>query len=170
MAGGFWCRWTRVLWWRLSRKPSSPIARRPAGRTSCIDSFHGTTLKGHVDSLRAPPRTGIRALPPDQNAPAIFTKIVAACSGQDRARRPRILTGLLPACMSAGDRSTPRRPWSRARGASQHLPSPPPRCARTEACRSAMHYQATPDKLHYFLLSKPAPNASPPFKKEETIR
>jgi membrane fusion protein (multidrug efflux system) len=64
-----------------------------------IDSFHGTTLKGHVDSLSPASGLEFALLPPD-NATGNFTKIVQRVPVKI-ALDDRSLTGLLRPGMSA---------------------------------------------------------------------
>jgi membrane fusion protein, multidrug efflux system len=65
----------------------------------CIDSFHGTTLKGHVDSLSPASGLEFALLPPD-NATGNFTKIVQRVPVKI-VLDDHSLTGLLRPGMSA---------------------------------------------------------------------
>ena len=65
----------RSTWSRISRRRSSRNVRNGQPVEIEIDSFHGTRLRGHVDSLSPASGLEFALLPPD-NATGNFTKIV----------------------------------------------------------------------------------------------
>ena len=101
-----------------------------------IDSFHGTRLRGHVDSLSPASGSGIRAAAAGQRHRQ-FHQDRAARAGEDRAGRPAPEGPAAPGHVGGADRRYQGDRFGRARDPSPvgfgHRPHPPERYG---ACRA----------------------------------
>jgi len=122
-----------------------------------IDSFHGTKLKGHVDSLSPASGLEFALLPPD-NATGNFTKIVQRVPVKI-VLDDHNLTGLLRPGMSAeptvntkatvlAERETRARLASDAALAHQTVAQMPAQPAITKSCRTILPYPTRLSDLH----------------------
>ncbi len=122
-----------------------------------IDSFHGTKLRGHVDSLSPASGLEFALLPPD-NATGNFTKIVQRVPVKI-VLDDHNLTGLLRPGMSAeptvntkatvlAERETRARLASEAALVHRTVSQAPARLGITKSCRTILPYPTRLSDLH----------------------